>query len=509
MRLRGLACLLIIVSGLGRVFGAEVPPGTVLEIRLLQPLSSYTSKPKQRVHAVLIAPVESGQDVLLPAGTQVFGSITGVHRVGLGLIRERARLDLSFDDLVPPEGPQLHIASRVTDVANAREKARQDGTIRGIRATSSFAYRASGLAVTVSTFDPLFMLFAFASSSAILRFPDSEIYYPAGTELKIALTQALPLSGTYPTVLPPITSSPEERQRLADLVAKLPFRTRTLHGNKPSDLTNLLFVGSENQIERAFAAAGWSKSQELNVHTRYEAIRAMAEERGYAEAPMSVLTLEDLIPHLTYEKSLNTIEKRHHLRIWDLPQFWQGQPIWTASSTQDIGVRFSRHYRTFIHLVDHRIDRERSKVVNDLVFSNCVSAVELVDRPDVPREATNATDEPLLTDGRIAVLRLNACDSPTMLVTDDDPQRVRSHGNLVQRGSRQFVLTLHNDLIRGNVAWQAVEGTRLAVRKIRRRKPAPQEVPEPQVAPVAYAETGRTAAPSPVAPSDAAPQSLK
>jgi hypothetical protein len=420
---------------------------------------------------VLIRPISTDDGVFLPPGADVLGTVKRVRKVGLGLIWERARLELNFDTLVFPDGEKLSMQTHVVDVENAREGVRPDGKIQGIRATASPAYRASGLFVTISTFDPLLMLFAFISSSSILRFPDSEIYYPAGTELELRLTQPLPVAIAYPPAVPSLTASGEEKEELTRFVATLPFRTRTLQHNKPSDITNLIFLGTESQIEKAFAAAGWSKSDELNAHTRYRAVRAVAELHGYAEAPMSVLTLDEHIPHLTYQKSLNTISKRHHLRIWDLPESWKGKNIWTAAATRDIGATFSKKDKHFIHLIEHNTDNERSKIVDDLVFSSCVDTVEMVDRPYVPHDARNSTGDPLLTDGRIAVLRLNDCDTPLLVTESLDPEPIRSHGNLLQRGGRQLFLSVHNDLIRSNVAWQAYEVTRFALRNARRRKP--------------------------------------
>ena len=48
-------------------------------------------------------------------------------------------------------------------------------------------------------------------------------------------------------------------------------------------------------------------------------------------------------------------------------------------------------------------------MVNDLIFTGCVSNVQLVARSWIPKDAKNGTGEDLITDGRIAVLQLNEC----------------------------------------------------------------------------------------------------
>jgi hypothetical protein len=78
-----------------------------------------------------------------------------------------------------------------------------------------------------------------------------------------------------------------------------------------------------------------------------------------------------------------------------------------VAATHDTGISFSEKDRTFIHKIDSQIDRERAKVVNDLILTGRVQGVELVDRPNVPQHGQNATGDNLDTDGRIAVLLLH------------------------------------------------------------------------------------------------------
>jgi hypothetical protein len=75
-----------------------------------------------------------------------------------------------------------------------------------------------------------------------------------------------------------------------------------------------------------------------------------------------------------------------------------------CSSTHDTGIDFSERDRTFIHKVDGQIDRERAKVVADLLFTGLVKSVALVERPEVPTRIENATGDSLQTDGKMAVL---------------------------------------------------------------------------------------------------------
>jgi len=103
-------------------------------------------------------------------------------------------------------------------------------------------------------------------------------------------------------------------------------------------------------------------------------------------------------------KSHAAFAARHHLRVFRRPETFDGKPVWVCSSTHDIGIVFSDRDHTFIHKIDSNIDKERAKVVNDLLGSGLVRSLALVDRPNIPHNATNATGDSLQTDGRMAVL---------------------------------------------------------------------------------------------------------
>jgi hypothetical protein len=169
-------------------------------------------------------------------------------------------------------------------------------------------------------------------------------------------------------------------------------------------MTNLMFLATEDELISAFEKAGWSAAASLNVQSKLETARALIESRGYKEGPMSILQLDGRPSDFAYQKGNNTFAQRHHLRIFRRPGAFNGKPIWVCSSTHDTGIDFSERDRTFIHKIDPEIDRERAKVVNDLLFTGMIRGIALVARPDIPPDATNATGDSLHTDGSMAVL---------------------------------------------------------------------------------------------------------
>jgi hypothetical protein len=434
---------------------AGVPAGSRLAVRLLQPLSSVTAKEGTPVDAVLIAPAMVDGKVLLPLGSVVKGKVTKAEPVGMAVVREKAALIVEFHKLELPNGETRALRCRLYQVENSREKVDATGRIHGIRSTGTAGYTATSQLSSVTAVDPLAYLFTSVSSTAVLGFTEPEILYPSGSELLVELTAPLITSEVFPSNLPQVAGTPEEREQMLSFVRALPFRTATQAGNKPSDLTNLVFLGSPEALQRAFRSAGWFNVDQLTAATTFQTLKSIAGDEGYNEAPMSTLLLDERPPLFNLSKTTNTFSARHHLRVFDPSMHYQGEMALTASSTQDIGIAFSRKQKTFIHVIDEYIDNERSKVVNDLLFTGCVDAAELAPRPWVPQDAYNATGDRLRTDGAVAVLRINECRNPKTIATEHPKAPP-----LFQRSVRNTMLVLRNDVWRGNLAYQGVSGVR-------------------------------------------------
>jgi len=391
-----------LAAGTGCLRGEVLAAGSELEVRLVTAVASNTARAGDVVEAVLIRPVLAGDQVVLPAGLKLRARVSAASAAGPD---KRASLKLEGWSLVLGE-KALELPARLLLVDNARESVDQEGVIVGILASETPAAKLDQAVERVSQRSGRLGGFLSTIKSAVFKEPDPEIAYQPGTEMVLVLKRNFELNLKD---LPAVSNLPapiEPEEDLYKLVNSQPFQTTAAKTPKPSDLTNLMFLGTEEQLAAAFRAAGWSTAAALDAASGLETVRAVAEARGYKEAPMSVLLLEGKPPDLVFQKQLNTFAKRHHLRIWKRPDTFQGRPVWVCAATHDIGIEFSPENRTFIHKIDSEIDSERAKVVNDLVFSGHVAALALVERPEVPRQSVNATGDKLLTDGRMAVLLL-------------------------------------------------------------------------------------------------------
>ncbi|HLK20557.1 MAG TPA: LssY C-terminal domain-containing protein [Bryobacteraceae bacterium] len=394
MRL-GIAWLLFVAAA----SSGEIPTGTRIEIRLTSAVNSAKAKVDDKFDAIIIAPVVAQDQIAISAGVKLKGHIQEVKAVVNP--DDQAVLGLAFDEISDTNGKRANLAARVAGVDNARESVDKDGRILGIIASQTGSGRLDqGINKVSEKYSGLGELLG-TIKQAVMKEPDANIDYEAGVEINIELTKPLTWTGSAsaPNVRPV-----EPEGELTDLVNRLPFRTSAAKPPKESDVTNILFLGSRQNLEDAFQAAGWSTAKQLNAMSKFETFRAMSEQRGYKEAPMSVLLWNGRPPDLVFQKQNDTFNARHHLRIWQVSDQFRGRDVWVCSATHDTGIDFSEENRTFIHKIDGQIDRERAKVVNDLLFTRLVTALSLVDRPGVAVSFFNATGDKVTTDGRMAVI---------------------------------------------------------------------------------------------------------
>src|SRR5207237_10473214 len=147
---------------------------------------------------------------------------------------------------------EVKIVSTVSDVDNARETVNSNGQIQGILASESISARLdAGIAIVGQRFGGLAGILD-KVKSAVLQEPDGNIVYEPGVELTIKLDQPIDLraGGSGFAHLQPAAAEPQ----LVAAVTAHPFQTSAQAPTKPSAVPNIMFVGTQDQLERAFAA---------------------------------------------------------------------------------------------------------------------------------------------------------------------------------------------------------------------------------------------------------------
>jgi hypothetical protein len=392
--------------------------------------------------------------------------------VRFGVRRERAMLQLKFDGCRLPDGTALDCNVSLQEVDNAREKV-AGNRIEGVLAashpsswvsgvwfrpeTSLISHSALGLTGAAGTVytrfapTPLGALAVITSRLAIFRLPDPEIDLPAGTDLLVRVQVPNDLA---PSLEPLASVSPE----LSEWVAAQPEDVYLPNKKLAGDIIQVVFVGSREQVERAFLAAGWSTTEPLTTRSFARMYSAFLSMKADPNAPIAPLTYRGSTSSLSFQKTFNTVAKRHHIRIW--PATFAGARIWLAAATHDTSMAVSERRMTLTHRIDPFIDRERSTVVNDLTSAGCVAAIGSVERPQAVRQF--GSGKPSVTDGRAALLVLNDCPVPQLPISRlHEPQHRR-----VTLALRRFVLESRQYLMRGNpYYWMYRVGASVLVRK--------------------------------------------
>ena len=398
--------------------------------------------------------VESGRTIL-PAGSELEGRVTMVRKMGLGFKHQSASLAIGFDYIRLPGGKWIFINARMRHVETAKEWVDPDGRIRGIGSVTNVSSSLAVPAWRLLVVAPGVGVSVFVTKLLFAPAPDTEIAFARGTEYRIELTEPLKFEDEESDNpgLPTKRLSAEIRMDTQAALEGLPSQMATKVSGASADLVNLALVGSPGGVARAFQAAGWATSDGKAAGSFLRTYFSIVLRRGYKKAPMATMVVDGSHSDFELQKSLNTFSKRHHLRIWLRPQETQGEAVWVAAATEDIGIKFSRKTKNFIHVIDGNVDGERSKIVNDLLYTGCVSEAGLIERNNLPAGLENGTGTKLTTDGRVAVLRIGDCVEPRIM-----PGVAGSKRSSVMR---YLAASVRTELIRSNFLSLAYNGVRL------------------------------------------------
>jgi len=446
----------------------QIQPDETFWIRLLDPIASYSAKPGMPVRAMLVESPQCEGSAVFAAGSEVDGSIKSVRRVGMGFVHETARVQVVFDRIVPPGEQPLAIDSAVLEISNARETVHK-GVIFGIRSTDSPEGRITSRLRHLPTWYPYSDWFLLGYRLAFPIAPEPEIYLPPGADLRLQLTQPLPVPDR-PAPAPLFPSFDEtDRSHLDSLFQSVPERTMTRKG-QAADVVNLAFMGTQKQLDTAFRAAGWRQSDPTNTGSVLREFRAFIAFQNYPAEPISRQLLGGERSDMNWEKGLDSYAKRDHLRIWRDREPGQDAPVWLSAFVRETGAALSFRDHKFIHHVDANLDEGRDLLIRDLALAGCVDAVEEMPRPEFPHLVINATHEPMRTDGSLAVVRLKDCEQGLFDYSVSRPQVPSHPHSRVVRYLRTELLAYRSDVIRGNILYSLFDVTRMSVQAFRRHR---------------------------------------
>ncbi len=384
---------------------ADLAPGQTIDVRLDVPLYSDRSRTGDPISGTVTYPLcKNGEliackkgDLLLAPGTKINGTVLFAQKAPDKYWRPRLVLD--FSNIVYRDGSQSPLYARVLSVDNARETVRNNEILGIIQPHA--AGKASLLMSAVSAVNPIAGYTIKGVQTVYGLSLRREVLFPAGTDLQLQVVGPSMLKKEAWPGWPTMTVD----AKLRELVATAPLRTHA-KDRRPSDITNLMFIGSKQQLVAAFGEAGWFEADDVNMRSAAKTVGATIRQTGYSSAPVSTLMIDGRPPDLAFQKSLNTFAKRHHLRIWRQSATYNGRDVWVGAATHDIAISRARAGTKWSHRIDPHIDRERDWVETDLLYIGTATGYADVDRPNAPRKAENATGDQILTDGKMSVLQL-------------------------------------------------------------------------------------------------------
>lgn len=186
-----------------------------------------------------------------------------------------------------------------------------------------------------------------------------------------------------------------------------------------ADPVNIILVGTEEQLKKAFQKAGWYEADPLNLTTSWKITQTIARNKPYLTAPFSTRFLFGRKQDLGFQKNIGKSPlHRHHVRFWaanlnpsidftDI-HYWTKkhdlnptEPLmWVGSGTKDVGVGLARFTYQITHSVEKNVDIERDYILTSLRQAGCVVKEERHD-------AGEFVSKMYVSDGHIVVAHLS------------------------------------------------------------------------------------------------------
>jgi len=219
----------------------------------------------------------------------------------------------------------------------------------------------------------------------------------------IAVTMKLSSQTAQKTV-----SAPDLAKLLSpQLYANVPRRVGDLQGN-PGDMVNFSIIGTQDQVTKAFAAAGWVQVDKTTQDAVLHGLVSTLSHEAYTEMPMSTLYLFGRSQDLSFARAapLEVAAIRHHLRVWKTTETVGGEPLWVGSATHDNGFEKDQRNGGITHHIDANVDQERDFLEQSFSGAGVLAGAAYVLPANPLTTAKTATGGSFESDGRIVVMDL-------------------------------------------------------------------------------------------------------
>ena len=349
-----------------------LPSGTPVELQSIQTISSARAHKGDHVDFVVAKDVQATGFTIISAGARAQGSIIGV--------KGKRPLGMGGDVIIKLDSVELTTGESVALVARKEFKGKSH-TIR----------MAVAMAITAAIYLPA------APAFILSRGRDSTVL--KGTELTAYTRTDSPVEIAG---LPPARENVSE---LSEMIRMLPSRVTNAEGRE-GDMLNLIFQAREEDLQEAFAQAGWLKVEKSKRLIFWH----LLWQRGhYTKLPMDRLYVFGRAQDYSYAlpDPLSIVARRHHLRIWKTGRVVDGVPLWVAAATHDVSIHLVKHKFRLFHRIDPNVDAERDFIAGNLSEAKRLTREEYVNCPQPVSGAQTATGQDYYSDSRMLLLELH------------------------------------------------------------------------------------------------------
>ena len=347
-----------------------IPDGTSVQLQLTQTVSSSHARPGDPLDFVVEKDVRVGDFTVLRKGSQVHGSVVGVK--GKRLLGIGGNITVGLDSVELVTGETVGITARKV--------------IKG----SSHTWRMlTSMAVTGVFYLPAVPVFLLTRGGHSFALKGTEVTAHFDCDASIQ-SAGLPTAG-------------QGANSISDMMEFLPPRVMDREGHE-GDMVNLVFVAKTNELQSAFARAGWVKTDGWNPVMAWHLARHGTHN---AKLPMARFYMFGRVQDYAYSlpEPGAIVSRRHHIRIWKTDYSSKGVPIWAGAATFDDAISFLKHGRIINHTIDPHVDTERDFVGSDLAHTSPLQR-EYLQSDNPVFEAHTVSGQAYHSDSRILMLDL-------------------------------------------------------------------------------------------------------
>jgi len=348
-----------------------LPSGTPVELQSVQTISSARARKGDRVSFVVTKDVQAEGFTIIDAGARAEGSVIG--RKGKRPLGMGGNLIIKLDSV------ELTTGESVALVARKEFKGRSHTIRMGV-----------AMAITAAIYLPAAPAFILSRGrdSTVLKGTELTAYTHNDASVEVA---SLPLAR-------------ENVSALNEMLKMLPSRVTNAEGRE-GDMINLIFQAKEEDLQEAFAHAGWVKVEKSK---RLIVWHLLWQRKRYTKLPMDRLYVFGRAQDYSYAlpDPLSIVARRHHLRIWKTGQVADGVPLWVAAATHDVSIHLVKRKFRLFHRIDPNVDAERDFIAGNLWEAKRLTREEYVNCPEPVSGAQTATGQPYYSDSRMLLLEL-------------------------------------------------------------------------------------------------------